>query len=302
MAFRPEPHGDLPGPAPIRAARVVCLLNGRAHLVLTAPLTIGRDPSSAIQVEGEDVSRSHAYVLRTPQGYLIVDCSLHGTYVNGDRVQAQRILVEGDVIEIGGQAFRFELDRRDIGAETEDGAPGVLPATSQFRHHRPSGTTGKVGLVAALEEHGKPGSRLKTWIRRYGLSELAGIAMAFCGSWLLMGSTGSPLAAAYGASVGEAIGFYGSLVAREMIQEAYAAGTRRAPYGMRQMAATWRGLFLEFGPAELLDTGLIRPLAMGLCTRLFGLGFGIVAGKLVADLTFYLPVIYTYERRKRLGR
>ena len=34
-------------------------------------------------------------------------------------------------------------------------------------------------------------------------------------------------------------------------------------------------------------------------TNLFGLGLGIVAGKLMADLTFYLPVIYTYERRKR---
>jgi hypothetical protein len=30
-----------------------------------------------------------------------------------------------------------------------------------------------------------------------------------------------------------------------------------------------------------------------------GLGLGIVAGKLVADVVFYLPVIYTYERRRR---
>ncbi|MBA3319552.1 MAG: hypothetical protein H0T50_15885 [Gemmatimonadales bacterium] len=32
---------------------------------------------------------------------------------------------------------------------------------------------------------------------------------------------------------------------------------------------------------------------------IFSLGFGVVAGKLQADVAFYLPVIYTYERRKR---
>lgn len=297
----PETHEDPARSAPLRAGRLVRLPDGESHLILSAPVTMGREPASTIMVEGEDVSRSHAYVLRTPQGYLLVDSSLHGTYVNGERVQAQRVLADGDVVELGGRAFRFELDHRDAEPAGDARAPGELPMTSQYRRKRPGGawSTGKVGLVAAIEEHVAPGFRVKAWIKRYGLSELAGIVVAFCGSWLLTGATGNALAAAYGASVGEAIGFYGSLVAREMIQEAYAAGARRAPYGLRQMAGTWRGLFLEFGPAELLDTGVIRPLAMGLATKLFGLGFGVVTGKLMADLTFYLPVIYTYERRRR---
>ncbi len=33
--------------------------------------------------------------------------------------------------------------------------------------------------------------------------------------------------------------------------------------------------------------------------RLFGPGRGLVAGKLAADVLFYLPVIFMYERRKR---
>jgi hypothetical protein len=33
---------------------------------------------------------------------------------------------------------------------------------------------------------------------------------------------------------------------------------------------TWRGVLLEFGPAELLDTGLIRPIAMGIGSNIFG--------------------------------
>jgi hypothetical protein len=139
-----------------------------------------------------------------------------------------------------------------------------------------------------------------TWIKRYGPSEVAGIAMALGGSWLVQQASGSVIAATYGASFGEALGFYDSLVTREMIQGAYFAGARRAPYGASEMIRTWRGLLLEFGPAELLDTGLIRPLAMALCTGLLGWGLGIVAGKILADVAFYLPVIWVYARR-RLG-
>ena len=51
-----------------------------------------------------------------------------------------------------------------------------------------------------------------------------------------------------------------------------------------------------------LDTGIIRPFAMGLATQLLGRGVGVVAGKLLADVVFYVPVIYTYERRRRAGR
>ncbi len=288
--------------SPLAPGRLVTLPDGRSHLILGTPVTIGREPSCTIAVNGDDVSRNHAYVLRTPQGYLLVDSSLHGTYVNGERVQAQRLLAESDVVEVGGNVFRFELARLELESEGPGGPEG-MPMTSQHRASRPSGRgTGKVGLAAALDQQVAPGSRLKTWLRRYGLSELAGIAAAFGGSWLLQGATDSVIAAAYGASIGEALGFYGSLVAREMIEDAYAAGARRSAYGLREMAGTWRGLFLEFGPAELLDTGIIRPFAMGLGTQVLGRGLGIVAGKLMADVAFYVPVIYTYERRKRRQR
>jgi pSer/pThr/pTyr-binding forkhead associated (FHA) protein len=91
------------------AGRLVSLPQGKSHLVGTAPLTIGRGPDSDIPVHNEDVSRNHAYLLRTPQGFLLVDSSLHGTFVNGDRIQAQRLLADGDVVQIGDRSFRFEI-------------------------------------------------------------------------------------------------------------------------------------------------------------------------------------------------
>jgi pSer/pThr/pTyr-binding forkhead associated (FHA) protein len=40
-----------------------------------------------------------------------VDSSLHGTFVNGERVQAQRLLADGDVVQVGNRSFRFDLRR-----------------------------------------------------------------------------------------------------------------------------------------------------------------------------------------------
>ncbi len=286
----------------MNAGRLVRLPSSAAHLVGTLPVTIGREPSSDIPVHSEDVSRRHAYVLRTPQGFLLVDTSLHGTFVNGERVQAQCILTDGDVVEVGGQSFRFDLQATGAAAPSATDPADDLPETTEHRRSYPSGvrTTGKIGLAISLDGRASWKERLTTWVRRYGVSEVAGILMAFGGSWLLATATGSPIAAAYGAAVGESLGFYGSLVTRELIQEAYIAGSRRKPFGVREMIRTWRGLLLEFGPAELLDTGLLRPLAMGLGISAFGPGLGIVAGKVLADVAFYLPVIWVYERRQRL--
>jgi hypothetical protein len=261
---------------------------------------VGRDPVSDIQVDEEDVSRRHAYLLRTPQGFLLVDSSLHGTWVNGERIQAQRLLTDRDVIQMGTRSFRFEVYDRSLPQAEAPRVSGELPATSEYSRtvggDRP---TGKMALALALAP-GEPWKvRLVRWIRRYGLSEVAGVTAAAAGSWLAGNATDNAVVAAYGAAFGESLGFYGSLVLREMIGDAYAAGARRAPYGMTQMARTWRGLFLEFGPSELLDAALVRPLAMGIGRQWFGWGWGVLVGKLLADVVFYVPVIWIHERRQR---
>ncbi len=282
------------------AARVVSLSDGTSHLIGSLPVTVGRDPVSDIRVDEEDVSRRHAYVLRTPQGFLLVDSSLHGTWVNGQRIQAERLLADRDVIQMGSRAFRFEVYDRP--PEMPEGWPpsGELPTTSEFSRSALAGRpTGKMALALALAPREPWKVRLTKWIRRYGLSEVAGVTTAAASSWLVGNATDSAVIAAYGAAFGESLGFYGSLVIREMLGDAYAAGARRAPYGMAQMARTWRGLFVEFGPSEVLDATLIRPLAMGIGRQMLGWGWGVVMGKLLADVVFYVPVIWIHERRRR---
>lgn len=273
--------------------RLVCRLHGHTYPVGIFPLIIGRAPECAIVVAQDDVSRQHACVMRTPAGYVVVDTSTHGTYVNGEPVAAQRLLRAGDLIEIGLRAFEFQLphDPSPIVAEPVDSA---LPPPT--RGHRRSRATGKIVLVNQLPDNRK---RWLEWIRRYGLAEVAGTAAAIGGYWGGLALTDNRLAAAYAAALSESAGFYTVLILRDMVRDAYAAGSRRGRYGPREMVRTCRNLFVEFGPAEVLDSLVIRPLCMGLGGRLLGPKIGIVAGKLVADVFFYGPPILTTEWRRR---
>src|SRR6185312_3335677 len=72
---------------------------------------------------------------------------------------------------------------------------------------------------------------------------------------------------------------------------------RKAP--VRDAGNVATGLMAEFGPAGVIDTFVTRPFTMALGVKLFGAVLGVVFGKIAADLLFYGPVVYMYERRKR---
>ena len=57
-------------------------------------------------------------------------------------------------------------------------------------------------------------------------------------------------------------------------------------------------LLTEFGPAEVLDSLIVRPLLIGLNIYLLGPMWGLIAGKLMSDFFFYIPVIISYEMRR----
>lgn len=272
--------------------RLLDRLRGTVHPVGIFPLIIGRAPECGIVLSEEDVSRQHACVVRTPTGYVIVDTSTIGTFVNGEPVAAQRVLHAGDVIEIGPHTFEFELPAEPAEAADEAMTAKALPPT---RAHRRSRATGKSGLLRHLPPNR---NRWAEWIRRYGVAEVVGTATAIGGYWAAFALTGSPVASAFAAAFSESVGFYGVLLLRDMVRDAYAAGARRARYGPREMASTWRSLFIEFGPTEVFDSAIIRPFCMGVGSQMLGPKVGILAGKVVADLLFYAPPILTTEARR----
>jgi hypothetical protein len=144
--------------------------------------------------------------------------------------------------------------------------------------------------------------RLARWLHRYGPAEVAGLCGALLGAALLRALTGSDLAAAYGGSLGENVGFYGVIVGREVWHDARAARHSGERYSLPHAIRTSAKLLIEFGAAELLDSTIVRPFAMGVGMHYLGRGWGVVVGKVAADVLFYIPVITAYEWRRRLAR
>jgi hypothetical protein len=273
---------------------LVCLQDGTSHLIGSQPLVIGRAVECDLLVEDPSVSRQHACVIRTPTGYVVVDSSSHGTYVNCERIQAQHLLQSGDVIQVGNRAFRFDFATLPPPPDRDAASP-----THEEPPVRRWPGTGKIGLLRAIPPNR---GRAREWIVRYGIAEIVGAAAAFGAFWLVQSATESRVVAAYAAALAEGTGFYLTLLLRELIRDAYAAGAHRAVYGPRQMFRSLRTLFVEFGPAELIDTGVTRPLCFGLATVWLGPQLGILVGKVAADVIFYGPVIAAHEVRLHRSR
>jgi putative peptide zinc metalloprotease protein len=63
---------------------------------------MGRDVTNDVVLGDAEVSRQHARITRTPAGFVLEDLgSTNGTFVNGERLAAPRVLNAGDLIGVG---------------------------------------------------------------------------------------------------------------------------------------------------------------------------------------------------------
>ena len=70
-------------------------------------VTMGRDQDCAIEVNDDFMSRVHAILEMTDDGYVLADCnSRNGTYVNDKRITSQ-LLRAGDQIRVGNHIFKY---------------------------------------------------------------------------------------------------------------------------------------------------------------------------------------------------
>ncbi len=119
--------------------RLVCLTDGREYSMGTEPLAFGRDAASDVVVTGGDVSRRHAEIQLGPEGYVLMDLSVNGTFVNGQRVLHSHPLARADVIRIGTDEFRFYAETAPA-APPDPASPGAVGGTAHHpdRRERPS--------------------------------------------------------------------------------------------------------------------------------------------------------------------
>lgn len=104
------PMGELPTEAGVLIVRAGAQAGTR--FVLDDRLTrLGRHPDSEISLDDITVSRRHAEIERTPDGYVASDVgSLNGTYVNQERIDSM-LLHHGDELQIG--KFRLVFFERN---------------------------------------------------------------------------------------------------------------------------------------------------------------------------------------------
>lgn len=135
------------------------------------------------------------------------------------------------------------------------------------------------------------------WITRYLPAEIVGTAaMVLAGLGITLW-TDNAAAIALAALVGETLGFYAVLAVTIFLEQRQMASTRR-----RAAARTGMLLVAEFGAAEVLDTFFIRPAALVAGVWLFADPlWGLLAGKLVADVAFYAIAAGAFTITARTG-
>jgi pSer/pThr/pTyr-binding forkhead associated (FHA) protein len=94
------PVGDLERGVPVLIVRAGAQAGSR--FALDADVTaLGRHPASEISLDDITVSRRHAEITRSDEGYVVTDAgSLNGTYVNQQRID-RTVLHHGDELQIG---------------------------------------------------------------------------------------------------------------------------------------------------------------------------------------------------------
>jgi pSer/pThr/pTyr-binding forkhead associated (FHA) protein len=126
--------------------------SGRTALESTV-LTIGSSPDNLLVIDNVKVSAHHAEIRPEEHGYSITDLgSIHGTYVNGERLDfnTPRMLGPGNSIAIGDAVFTYVVKDEDqaqppLSSATEQARTSGMPSSDE--ETLPGQTAYGVGMI-----------------------------------------------------------------------------------------------------------------------------------------------------------
>jgi predicted component of type VI protein secretion system len=141
---------------------------------------MGRDVTNDVVLGDAEVSRQHARITRTPAGYVLEDLgSTNGTFVNGDRLAAPRVLNAGDLLGLGEIVTLTFDSTSPESAATMMGAPVSKPtAAPPVRAAAPAAPRPAAAAPAPVVAVGESVPAEKTGTRRW--------IIAGCGCLFLM--------------------------------------------------------------------------------------------------------------------
>jgi len=142
-------------------------------------------------------------------------------------------------------------------------------------------------------------TKLKEWLKRYLPPEIIGTVTALLSASLAHHYSNNHIAIAYYGSLGEAIGFYSTVLFQHLFLLIQKNKAEYRKLTLPTFIHVAKNIVLEFGFAGIIDGLFLRPLLMYIFPLyLNNFTLGILLGKLVGDGTFYILVIVSYEIKK----
>jgi len=87
---------------------------GKLYRLSRRTLAGGRDPSREIQITDPKVSRKHFLLRAEGEGHMIVETKAkNGILVNGNPIEEQHLLADGDEIQVGETVLTYYVEDRD---------------------------------------------------------------------------------------------------------------------------------------------------------------------------------------------
>jgi pSer/pThr/pTyr-binding forkhead associated (FHA) protein len=106
---------------------------GVRQMAINRLLTIGRGQNNDLVLNALFASRRHAWVWRQGDQFIVEDLgSMHGTYVNGQRITTPRFLNDNDVVMVGEARLTFVAERDSSAEKTPPRGVPRLMASQVF--------------------------------------------------------------------------------------------------------------------------------------------------------------------------
>jgi ABC transport system ATP-binding/permease protein len=133
---------------------------GETYLLEALELVLGRQLGVDIQIDSPGVSRRHARLCLQESGYLLEDLgSSNGTFVNGERLAAPRLLRAGDSIGLGlSVSLEYQVEQPSVQATLIEGLPPSSPSSTFLESPVRQAPPEPAVVETLLSERGATGS------------------------------------------------------------------------------------------------------------------------------------------------
>lgn len=132
--------------------------------------------------------------------------------------------------------------------------------------------------------------KMHEWGKRYLPAEIISTFTGLSVAFLTFTFTENRILTAFLATWAENSSYYVFLLWRDA----------RGSKNFKTFLKKCRNILVEFGPAEMFDTFVMRPFLLYVMPLLLNnFALGIICGKIIADFVFYIPTIISYEVRKK---